>query len=47
MDILELSTGIVLGCFFYHVFLNKLINNPKFQKLKKVGNIFKDDNETK
>lgn len=32
MTLLEFIAGVIVGVFFYHVFLNKLFNSPKYKK---------------
>ena len=45
MTLLEFIAGILVGMFFYHVFLNKLFNSPKYRKymVKKVDFNEKDN----
>ena len=40
METIDFIAGIAMGIFFYHVFLNKLMNNPKLRKWVK-----KDENK--
>jgi len=36
MNSIDFTVGVVLGILFYHVLIVRLLNNPRFQKVKKV-----------